>query len=112
MPVRENSILSPREEMHELKVAIEGEKETRKSLQISGNRDYYNRQKAILLEQLEEIKRKIDCLDNRFHNVEDEMQASLDRQAKYERRYKTLKNRDKIARLEKLLEKERELKLL
>ena len=104
MAVRENSIHSPREEMAQLQKDIERERETRRSFKVSSNPEYYSSQKEYLEAQIKMFQDKLDSLEHRFQNADEEIQASFARQREYEKRYNLLKHREKIARIARLQE--------
>jgi chromosome segregation ATPase len=110
MPVKENSIHTPREEMALLQANIEGEKHTRRSLRISQNPNYYSSQREYLEAQIKMFQEKLDILEHRYNSAEEQIEESFDRQRRYERRYATLKHRVKIERMLKLKEEMAELK--
>jgi chromosome segregation ATPase len=104
MPVRQNSIMSFREELAEIAKCIEAEKQIRHSLRISSNPDYYSRQRNILLEQMKEIQDKIDRLDAKYESAEQDIQESRERQKSLEKRQFRIRERAKFERVEKILE--------
>ena len=110
MPVRVNSIQTPREEMAELQVYIEHEREARRSLKISLNPEYYSTQKEYLEQQIAVLQGKLNTLTDRFNSGEEEIQASYDRQKRLESRYNSLKHRDKIERMEQLAKQIEEIR--
>lgn len=110
MAVRVNSIQTPREEMAELQVCIEHEREARRSLRISLSPEYYSAQKEYLEQQIAVLQGKLDTLNDRFNSGENELEASYARQKRLECRYNSLKHRDKIERMEQLAKQIEEIR--
>ena len=102
MAVRTNKIHSPKEEMAELKTAIEHEKSVRRSLKISADTSYYQSQKEYLDQQIAAFQAKLAILNQRYEQSEALIAESHEREHKYRTRYLSLKHRDKILRIEQL----------
>ena len=102
MAVRINSIHTPREEMAEIRQDIECEKETRRSLRISANEDYFKNQLEFLDQQIAFFQAKRAILIQRREKAPALLEESLQRSAKLEKRYFALQNREKLDKIEEL----------
>jgi len=102
MAVRLNTIISPREEISDLRAAIEHEKEIRRSLRVSLRPEYYSSQKEYLEAQIKVFQDKLDTLTDRFMNGQTALDASEARQKSYEQKLFAIQNRDKILKYEAL----------
>ena len=102
---RINTIHTPKEEMAELKISIQAEKDIRRSLRISSRDSYYSAQKEYLDLEIAKLQRKLDILTSRYENATLEIKASEEHEAKLQHRLLMLENISKLQRFEDLKNK-------
>lgn len=90
---------TPREQIADLEILIQHEKDLQKSLRISTNPEYYANQKAYIESQLVEWTKRLEILTENFEQGEAKVKASQTRLAEYQKKILRLKHHKKLEKL-------------